>query len=123
MPFDRCTKNQPWPSRLEVGDTIWGVTKNQNRYFVMGSLVVTWFGEAEDAPDYITSETLFEDKRYAAGCPTDAATAYRAEEMDELAYAVLPNYKGGVELRELSNMELSGFFQEVDLEFVEEQLL
>jgi hypothetical protein len=86
-------------------------------------LDITWFGEADDAPDYITSNTLFNFKQYAAGCPTDAAGPYRAEEMEELAYAVLPNYKGGVELHELTNMELSGFLKEVEQAFVEEQLL
>ena len=89
----------------------------------MGSLVVTWFGEAEDAPDYITSETLFKDKRYAAGCPTDQATAYKATEMEELELALLPHYKGGVELRTLSNIQLRGLFQEIDATFVEEMLL
>ncbi len=108
---------------MQVGDTIWGITRNENRWYLMGRMEVTWFGEAEDAPNYITSNTLFNFKQYAAGCPTDAATPYRAEEMEELAYAVLPNYKGGVELRKLTNMELSGFFQEVDIDFVEEQLL
>lgn len=84
---------------------------------------ITWFGEADDAPEYITSNTLFNFKQYAAGCPTDVAGPYRAKEMEELAYAVLPNYKEGVELRTLTSMELSGFLQEVDQDFVEEQLL
>ena len=108
---------------MKVNDTIWGITRNENRWYLTGRLEITWFGNAEDIPQYITSKPLFNFKQYAAGCPTDVAGPYRAEEMDGLAYAVLPNYKGGVELRELASMELSGFFQEVDHSFVEEQLL
>ena len=123
MPFDRCSRGQPWPAKMQIGDTIWGITRNENRWFLMGRMDITWFGQADDAPDYITSNTLFNFKQYAAGCPTDVAGPYRAEEMEELAYAVLPNYKEGVELRTLTSMELSGFLQEVDRTFVEEQLL
>ena len=48
---------------------------------------------------------------------------YRAVEMEELSYALLPEYKDGTELGELSNMELSGFLQKVDQAFVDEQLI
>jgi len=108
---------------MSIGDTIWGITKHDNMYYVTGSVVITWLGESADLPEYITSDTLFNHKQYAAGCPTDQATPYHAVEMEELDYALLPNYKGGVELRTLSNMELLGFLQEVDATFVEEQLL
>lgn len=123
MPFDRCSRDTPWPAEMSIGDTIWGITKHDNMYYVTGSVVITWLGESADLPEYITSDTLFNHKQYAAGCPTDQATPYRAVEMEELDYALLPNYKGGVELRTLSNMELLGFLQEVDATFVEEQLL
>ena len=123
MPFDRCSRGKPWPAEMKVRDTIWGITRNEKIWYLVGQMNVTWFGENEDAPDYITSNTLFNFKQYAAGCPTDSARPYRAVEMEELSYALLPEYKDGTELGELSNMELSGFLQKVDQAFVDEQLI
>ena len=108
---------------MTLGDTIWGFTKNRGQYFITGSLIVKWFGEVEDIPEYITSNTLFNHKKYAAGCPTSEAGSYGAVELEELELAVLPNYNGGVELRSLSNIQLNGLFQEIDATFVEDMLL
>ena len=123
MPFDRCSRGKSWPAEMKVGDTIWGITRNEKIWYLVGQMKVAWLGESEDAPDYITSNTLFNFKQHAAGCPTESAHPYRAVEMEELAFALLPEYKAGTELGELSNMELSGFLQKVDQAFVDEQLI
>ena len=123
MPFDRCSRDQPWPSSMNIGDTIWGFTRNDGEYFITGSMVVQWMGLSEDIPEYITSDTLFNYKEYSAGCPTNMATEYKAILSEELRFAFLPKYKGGCELKDVSTIELRGFLQELDEEFVNEQLL
>ena len=108
-------------SDLSVGDTIWGFTRNENQYYLMGSMTITWIGESQKIPEYVTSELLFKQKRYKACCPTDDAGIYKAIALDELVYAPLPNFDGGSELGDLPTISLQGFLQVVDDDFVAEQ--
>ena len=110
-------------SDLKVGDTIWGFTRNDNQYYLMGSLQVAWIGESHEMPSYVTSGELFNQKKYTACCPTSDAGIYKAIALYELVYAPLPNFDGGRDLGELPTISLQGFLQQVDTEFVEEQFM
>lgn len=124
MPFDRISTSKPLPSNLKIGDTIWGFTRNENEYFLMGSLVVQWFGNSEDVPENVTSDSLFSSKKFAATCPTNEASVYRKVLVDEMAYCELPHYKDGSTIGDIkSTSELMGFFVEVDEASVEEQFI
>ena len=122
MPFDRMTSDK-LSSDLKLGDTIWGFTRNDNQYYLMGSLEVAWVGESNEMPSYVTSGELFNPKKYTACCPTSDAGIYKAIALDELVYAPLPNFDGGRDLGELPTISLQGFLQQVDTEFVEEQFM
>ena len=120
MPFDKMTSDK-LSSDLSVGDTIWGFTRNENQYYLMGSMTITWIGESQKIPEYVTSELLFNQKKYTACCPIDDAGIYKAIALDELVYAPLPNFDGGSELGDLPTISLQGFLQVVDDDFVAEQ--
>jgi len=120
MPFDKMTSDK-LSSDLSVGDTIWGFTRNENQYYLMGSMTITWIGESQNIPEYVTSELLFNQKKYTACCPTGDAGIYKAIALDELVYAPLPNFDGGSELGDLPTISLQGFLQVVDDDFVAEQ--
>ena len=91
MPFDRISTSKALPSDLKIGDTIWGFTRIEKEYYLMGSLVVQWFGNTEDVPENVTSESLFNHKKYAATCPTTEATPYKKVFIDEMPYCELPS--------------------------------
>jgi len=122
MPFDKITSDKLSPE-LKVGDTIWGFTRNENQYYLLGSITITWIGTSQDIPDYVTTELLFNQKKYTACCPTEDAGVYKAIALDELIYAPLPNFDGGSELGKLPTISLQGFLQIVDDEFVHEQFI
>jgi len=124
MPFDRISTSKALPSDLKIGDTIWGFTRIEKEYYLMGSLVVQWFGNAEDVPENVTSESLFNHKKYAATCPTTEATPYKKVFIDEMPYCELPFYKGGSTIGDIrATTELIGFFVKVDEASVEEQFI
>ena len=54
MPFDKMTSDKMSPD-LKIGDTIWGFTRHDNQYYLMGSMTISWIGESKDIPDYVTS--------------------------------------------------------------------
>ncbi len=120
MPFDKMTSDKLSPE-LKIGDTIWGFTRHDNQYYLMGSMTITWLGESKDIPDYVTTELLFNQKKYTACCRTEEAGIYKAVALDELVYAPLPNFDGGSELGDLPTISLQGFLQVVDDDFVAEQ--
>ena len=126
-PFDKITTDVGIPDGFQNGDTIWGFTGKKDgdevRWYVLGRLDVTWHGLVRDVPEYMTSEFLFNEKKYTFCCPTSSAGKYSKVEVEELGYAYLPNWGGGKHVSELGNNERGGPLKLIDDDFVEEQLL
>jgi len=122
LPFDKITTDMSLPKDI-VGSTIWGFTGSKGKWYVLGRLDVTWAGLVAEVPDFIETKFLFEKQKFTSCCPTVSAGNYRMVELDELAYAFLPDWGGGKQIRDFnSNQERTGM-KRVDIEFVEEQLL
>ena len=64
MPFDKMTSDKMSPD-WKIGDTIWGFTRHDNQYYLMGSMTISWIGESKDI-HYVTSELLFNQKKFTA---------------------------------------------------------
>jgi|TARA_B110000444_G_scaffold226235_1_gene230612 hypothetical protein len=122
LPFDKIATDMPLPKDI-VGSTIWGFTGSKGKWYILGRLDVTWAGLVSEAPDFLDTKFLFNKLKYTACCPTADAGNYRMIELEELAYAYLPDWGGGKEIRDFkSNQERTGM-KRVEQEFVEEQLL
>ena len=121
VPFDKIATDISL-SKIQPGDTIWGFTGKEGRWYVMGRLDVTWVGSQSNVPSYVTSEHLFEEKKNMACCESENAGNYRMVEVEELAYAYLPDYSGGIFVKDLKNAQKMGFLERVDDVFVAEQL-
>jgi hypothetical protein len=108
--FDKIGSDKPFPAEL-AGNTVWGVSRNQGQWYITNRLNVTWVGPREDIPEDVTTATIGEMQYYAT-CPSDSAWYYQMGACGAVGDLNLPTF--GKTLNELSMIQLSGLFAEID---------
>lgn len=109
--FDKVGRNRAFPEDL-IDCVVWGVSKNKGKWYISTPLRVKWTGPREDIPDYVTTSTLFEEMSHYATCPTEDSWYYVLAECAAVGDLHLPRF--GKRLKQLSSIQFSGLFTEID---------